>query len=378
MPHTQGAVRFEFVASNVLHPQERLVAVRHHDKEFFLLYVQKEEKGLLKSDKLTRPSPNYVIKEALLAYAKAADLEVLASNVDEAPKNVHLENNSALCHIGDFIHDFPAHKRIWIEVGFGSGRHLLHQAKNNPDVLIIGLEIHKTSIEQVLKQITIMNLDNVRVLDYDARLFLELVPSNRIERIFVHFPVPWDKKPHRRVISDAFVAEAERALVVDGTLELRTDSDLYFAYALETLTALQKVSFEVHKNRDLSISSKYEDRWKRMQKNIYDVTMHNRIDSPERSEQYRFELPMAHKSDEELIALSGTTHRFEEGFVHFERIYRVEGGGVLLRLAMGSYDRPEHLYALLTPTEVRYVPALPIPSRANYRAHLLLGALLHG
>jgi len=48
-------------------------------------------------------------------------------------------------------------------VGFGSGRHLLHQAINNPDILFIGIEIHFPSIEQVLKQITIKNLHVVSV-----------------------------------------------------------------------------------------------------------------------------------------------------------------------------------------------------------------------
>ncbi len=377
-PAQEGEVRFDFIASNTLYPQERLIATHSQGKFFFLLYVQKEASGLLKSDKLTRPSPNYVIKEALLAYAKAAALEVVASNVDEAPKSVHLERDRALCQINDFIEHFPSAKRIWIEVGFGSGRHLLHQAKNNPDVLLIGLEIHKTSIEQVLKQIAIQDLDNVLVLDYDARLFLELVPSNRIERIFVHFPVPWDKKPHRRVIGPAFITEAQRVLGLGGTLELRTDSDLYFQYAFETLAALEKFSLEIHKNRDLDISSKYEDRWRRLHKNIYDVTMINQIESSEPSDHYHFDLSPPTSSQEQLIALGGTTHRFDEGFVHFERIYCIERGGLLLRLAMGSFDRPEHLYVLLTQSEAHYVPTLPIPSRANYHAHLLLGKLLHG
>jgi len=33
------------------------------------------------------------------------------------------------------------------------------------------------------------------ILDYDARVFLEFLPSNSAKQIFVHFPVPWDKNP---------------------------------------------------------------------------------------------------------------------------------------------------------------------------------------
>lgn len=132
---------------------------------------------------------------------------------------------SWLKNIEFFASDFKENREIRVEIGFGSGRHLLHQAQNNPNVLFIGIEIHKPSIEQVLKQINIQNIKNIYILEYDARLFMELLPSNSVGKIFVHFPVPWDKKPHRRVISAAFVNEAKRVLMAQGTLELRTDSD---------------------------------------------------------------------------------------------------------------------------------------------------------
>jgi len=32
-----------------------------------------------------------------------------------------------------------------------------------------------------------------------------MLSSNIADRLFVHFPVPWDKKPHRRVISPQFL-----------------------------------------------------------------------------------------------------------------------------------------------------------------------------
>ena len=34
---------------------------------------------------------------------------------------------------------------------------------------------------------------------------MEFIESNKVGKIFVHFPVPWDKKPHRRIYSDEFV-----------------------------------------------------------------------------------------------------------------------------------------------------------------------------
>ncbi len=377
LPCKEGEIGFEFIATNVRHSGEKLIATTYEGQEFFLLFNRVENKTLLKSDKITRPSPNYLVKHALSAYAKASGMEVLASNIDEG-KNVHLSHDNALRTIRDFINDFPTGREIQIEIGFGSGRHLLHQAQNHPDVRFIGIEIHKASIEQVLKQIVIKKLDNVLVLDYDARLFLEFVPSNVVGKIFVHFPVPWDKKPHRRVISPSFIDEAERVLKKGGRLELRTDSDNYYQFSFETFTARSQVSLEIHKNRDIGVSSKYEDRWKRMEKNIYDITMICNSESPPLRQDIVFEFSIPLPDETLLLGLNGMTRRFEGGFVHFERLYAIEQGGYLFRMAMGSSDRPEHLYLILDDRGIRYYPEAPVASRANYEAHLLLCEMLHG
>ncbi|MDD5202477.1 MAG: tRNA (guanosine(46)-N7)-methyltransferase TrmB, partial [Sulfurimonas sp.] len=152
-PQTHAGVSFNFIANNANHSDEKLISVSVDGDQFFLLVQDEENKHLLKSDKLTRPAAIFNVHKALLAYADVAGLEVLASNVPLSKKNMHLEEISALKNIEYFVSNFPKDKELRIEVGFGSGRHLLHQAINNPELLFIGLEIHGPSIEQVLKQI---------------------------------------------------------------------------------------------------------------------------------------------------------------------------------------------------------------------------------
>ena len=72
------------------------------EKSFFLLFKDMPDKTLLKADKISRPSPTHFVKRALQAYADAAGLEVLASNVDSREINMHLGNDSALWTIHDF------------------------------------------------------------------------------------------------------------------------------------------------------------------------------------------------------------------------------------------------------------------------------------
>ena len=374
-PSEQDGIKFDFIAQNVNHPEERLIHAQSEDKSFFLQVKKGQENWLLKSDKVTRVSPNFHIKKAIEAYAKKADLEVLFSNLAHKEEQ-HRDKESALKPIGFFADSFPEAKEIWVEVGFGSGVHLIHQAKENPDVLHIGIEIHKASIEQVLKQISIHELDNVLLLDFDARLFLEFIPSNLVGRIFVHFPVPWDKKPHRRVISHGFISEAIRCLKEKGTLELRSDSENYFAYSLQTFLELSQSDFHVRKNQDIGIVSKYESRWRKMEKNIYDITLSNHETSEPLQSVYDFSLKGKRTAD--IEKLNGTTERFEDGFIHFERLYKTNTGHYMFRLSMGSFDKPEHLFLIIKEDESTYFPSSPITSRTNMQSHLKLKELLYG
>ncbi len=377
-PARYDDIEFAFMATNLDHNDEHLIATKAQGKDFFLLVKDVKEKKLLKSDKISRPSSTYLVKKALLAYADASGCKKLESNVNDDEQNIHLVKNSALKTIHYFAECFPTGKEVRIEVGFGSGRHLLHQAKKNPDILFIGIEIHRPSIDQMIKQINIQKLDNVMLLDYDARLFLELVPSNTVGRIYVHFPVPWDKKPHRRVISETFIKESIRVLMPDGRLELRTDSDNYYDYAFQTFNTLNYMHIEIFKNRDISVKSKYEERWRRQEKNIYDIILHNKEKSPELEDPGSFDFPAEKYDMAKLKELNGTTHRFKGGFIHFERLYKTNDDRYLFRLSMGAFERPEHLYLLIGKDELNYFPSAPIRSKGNLKAHKILRGLLHG
>jgi len=377
LPYQKDGVSFNFYAKNTKHDDELLISTTVEDEDFFLLLKDDENKTLLKTDKLTRPASTHKVHKALLTYANESKVNILSSNVHTTNKNIHLQEVTALKKIEYFADKFPDAEDVAIEVGFGSGRHLLHQAKKNPNTLYIGIEIHRPSIEQVLKQINIQELDNLLVLDYDARLFMELVPSNIVSQIFVHFPVPWDKKPHRRVISTSFIEEARRVLKVDGTLELRTDSENYYAYSYETFIDFPKITLNIRKNSDIEVSSKYEDRWKRMEKNIYDVTMINDLESDVLKIEGNFDFEKIDYDEQKLLDLGGVTKKFDGGFIHFERVYKIDSG-VMLRVSMGSFDRPEHLYVILKDEKVDYYPLPPLRSNSNLYAHKFLYEVLNG
>ena len=177
-------------------------------------------------------SPKELLGKVFSAFEMSLDSATPKSKPDKATTKTTTKTPAKL----------PAKSpKIFLEIGFGSGRHILHLAKQNPNDIFIGLEVHTPSIEQVLKNITISNLQNLFILHFDARVLLEILPSNSLDCIFLHFPVPWNDSPSRRVFSEHFLDLALRVLKKGGILELKTDDEIYFKDALSISKNLQNL-----------------------------------------------------------------------------------------------------------------------------------------
>jgi len=359
-----------FIADDT-HSDDELIAVNRED-ESFLLHLKKSKKSwLLKYDKVTRPLNVNLVKQAIADVSKGYNLDIVQSNITIHPTKL-LAPSKYEKNIADFNNIEFSFESVSIEVGFGSGKHLLYQAQKNPDKLFIGIEIHTPSAMQVLKQIELMNLENIWVVNYDARLLLEMIPSNLCSEIFVHFPVPWDKKPQRRVISSSFLEESMRVLKQGGRLELRTDSYKYFWYSLDTFLGdkISKTSVEVRKNEALEITSKYEARWLKQEKDIYDVYVTSLEESEKRILDFDFSFNNICYKQELLDKITSKPLLFEDSFIHFERVFKIKDKAILIKLAFGSFDRPEHKFIYLDEKESYYFHSNPVKTLTNYKTHL--------
>ncbi|WP_418185778.1 tRNA (guanosine(46)-N7)-methyltransferase TrmB [Aliarcobacter vitoriensis] len=349
---------------------EYKIAVKNEDKEFLLTIKNKDEDFLIKSDKTTRISPVTFIKDALNSYVNLNNSKTIFSNTNNLKQKKEQEHKY-LKDINYFVDEFKTSKEIQIEIGFGSGRHLLYQAKNNPNIQFIGLEIHYPSIEQLLRQLELQNITNVLVVNYDARLFMEFIESNQVGKIFVHFPVPWDKKPHRRIYSNEFISEALRVLKVGGTLELRTDSRKYFDFSLELLTNLNKANISIDINKDLEVTSKYEDRWKKQGKNIYDVVLTSKNEDNMTDLNYDFSFDFKISFERFLNHIPYKAIILKNFFVHIEEFYTIidEENSGLIKVTMGNFDRPVTKYLLVKNGVISYYQGNPLPTSSNIQAH---------
>jgi tRNA (guanine-N7-)-methyltransferase len=373
IPSSCDGVFFDFIAHC---EKEDKICVQVEGKTFLLTKLEKNGNHLIKLDATTKIAPIILAKKALHAYIALSNCEVISSNI--TIHNTKLEpKKEYLKDIEYFVGEFKTTKEICVEVGFGSGRHLLYQAKLNKEKIYIGLEIHTPSIEQVLKQIRIDNIENIFIVNYDARLFLEFIASNSISQIFVHFPVPWDKKPHRRVMSKEFIDESLRALKIDGSLELRTDSPLYYEYSKELYETYCERS-EIFKNKNLEVSSKYEDRWRRMGKDIWDLTIYaDKISNSiilDKDFSFHGVNKFSFKEIQNFLPLKPIVEN--DYVVHYTYSFEVSETKGLVHVSMGSFNKPFCVYIMIDGEKINYFIATPVPTSTNKKAHKLIEKIL--
>lgn len=135
-------------------------------------------------------------------------------------------------------------KEVIVEIGFGSGEHLAHLAKQNPDIGYIGCEPYLNGIATLLQTIDQENIQNIRIFRGDARVLLTQFPEYSISKIFVLFPDPWPKRKHhkKRLISGEFPALLARLIKPGGGLLLATDHTDYACWMLSFM--LRETAFE--------------------------------------------------------------------------------------------------------------------------------------
>ncbi len=131
--------------------------------------------------------------------------------------------------------EHPEHP-LHIEIGSGKGTFLLQQAAAEPAANFLGIEWAGEFYRYAADRCRRAGLRNVRLLNADATEFLRWrCPDSCVRVIHLYFSDPWPKTRHhkRRVVQDAFLADAHRVLTPGGELRIVTDHDEYWAWMLE-------------------------------------------------------------------------------------------------------------------------------------------------
>jgi tRNA (guanine-N7-)-methyltransferase len=159
-------------------------------------------------------------------------------------------------------------KKIWLEVGFGNGHHLVELAKRNCDKLIVGSEVYENGVATTCFSLFQNKIENARVFHGDARELLHSFKYKAVDRLYFLFPDPWTKKRHksRRLLSSSNIEFFSKILKSEGYICIATDVEDYFLEIEDTFSNLNQFKKlhvspkEKNLNFFLDLKTKYEQK----------------------------------------------------------------------------------------------------------------------
>ena len=131
---------------------------------------------------------------------------------------------------------FPeAVEGVRMEIGFGGGEHLLHEAGRFLNTGFIGVEPFVNSMAKLLADLHDKPLNNIRLYNDDATQVLDWLPDASLDGIDLFYPDPWPKKRHwkRRFVNPANLDRFARVLKPGSKFRFASDIDTYVNWTLQ-------------------------------------------------------------------------------------------------------------------------------------------------
>jgi tRNA (guanine-N7-)-methyltransferase len=171
---------------------------------------------------------SYVLRQGRVSPAQARALDTLWPRYGLAWRAQPL----------DFTQVFGRCAPVILEIGFGMGETTAAIAAAYPQHDFLAIEVHTPGVGALLKQLDVLGLSNVRVIQHDAvEVLRDMVPPASLAGAHIYFPDPWPKKRHhkRRLIQPPLVALLATRLAAGGYLHCATDWEDYATQMLAVL-----------------------------------------------------------------------------------------------------------------------------------------------
>jgi len=140
--------------------------------------------------------------------------------------------------------------RCFVELGSGSGGHLIELATRNPDTLCVGFELRYKRAFRTAEKAEKLGLKNLLVYRANASHLEHLFPERSLDRVYVNYPDPWAKKRwlKHRLLNENSVSLLTKLLKKGGALRYKTDHKDYFDDVVRSLrsNATFRITQETH------------------------------------------------------------------------------------------------------------------------------------
>lgn len=144
-------------------------------------------------------------------------------------------------------------RHLVLEIGSGSGGHLLKRALHNPNLAFLGIEPRFKRAVRTIQKAQTEGIDNVFVLREKLDNIWHVIFHLRFQQVFINFPEPWPKRRDwkHRLLSNEHLGKLAKLMVKGAALELKTDNLPYFNWVCqqatncEELDVLEKTSYQL-------------------------------------------------------------------------------------------------------------------------------------
>lgn len=130
----------------------------------------------------------------------------------------------------DWTAIFGNSRPMALEIGCGTGHFILEQARKQPEINFLAIDIYNKGCLKTCKKIDEAGLQNVRVMRIEARWLLDKgVQPESLAAVYINCPDPWPKKRHRsrRLVNREFLLVLAQYLSPGGSFFFSTDFDNY-------------------------------------------------------------------------------------------------------------------------------------------------------
>lgn len=151
---------------------------------------------------------SYIRRRGRFTKAQASALEHLTQHYRMSTKAINADS-----------------RELGIEIGFGMGHELIIWGQDQPQKLLLGIELYQPGIGSMLAKLENLKIENVALVDEPAQKVLAELSPESVAEIRIFFPDPWPKKRHlkRRLIQPEFLAQMLVVLKPMGLVRLATD-----------------------------------------------------------------------------------------------------------------------------------------------------------
>lgn len=202
--------------------------------------------------------------------------------------NYAFENTRAQtfkCSWRKHVFNVQKNKPLDLEIGTGNGFYFAHYALQNPNRLLVGIEIKYKPLIQAIGRARRRGSKNMRCVHGDAQHINHLFGKEELNNVFIHHPDPWEKrrqKKHRLLTTDflniLFTRQKNNQFV-----EIKTDSRDYFQWLLnqakKTKYNIKEMTTNLHHSpwKNENFVTHFESIFIKKNQPIYRLKLHKRI-----------------------------------------------------------------------------------------------------